>query len=366
MAGIVSAAWERVRSRRRFGVLVAVIATGMVAGSSVVPAAVAQPGRGTAPVVSMPRDEGTHSTSVEWWYWVGEVEGRTATGKPGHFSYLVTFSRTLGVTVADYQMVDLRTGDHYSEGDVVVPNERSLPGGGISIHDGGRSAVGKEGRYTLRGGSDDGQRHLDLRSTPNKPVALQGRGGLMKPYGNLGSTWYTSYTNLTMTGTITFKGDKYRVTGKGWHDHQWFTPPVERLSSLSWDWHALQLDDGRDYMVYLTRGRDGKFLNPMGNVIAPDGTSTPLDPTKLSNKGLGSWKSPDTGKRYTVGWEVTVPGGTLKVTPLTMNHESAMAFTPPTSYLTPQLWEGPVRVSGTIDGKKVTGRGFTETLRPTL
>lgn len=240
-------------------------------------------------MVTLPQDEGPHRTSVEWWYWVGEVEGKTAAGRKGHFSFLVTFSRTMGVTVADYQMVDLRTGEHYSEGDVVAPNERSLAEGeGIAIHDGGRSAVGKNGRYTLRGRSDDGSRVLHLKTTPNKPTALQGRGGWMKPYSNLGGTFYTSNTDLALTGTVTYKGLRYTVTGNGWHDHQWFSPPPEKLSSLSWDWHALQLDDGRDYMLYLTRGRDGKIANPMGNVIMPNGASIPLDPRKLGNKGLGS------------------------------------------------------------------------------
>ena len=52
---------------------------------------------------------------------------------------------------------------------------------------------------------------------------------------------------------------------------------------------------------------------------------------------------------------VTVPGGTLKVTPLLKDQELAVSTSPAGAY-----WEGDSSVSGVIDGQPVSGVSYVE------
>jgi predicted secreted hydrolase len=52
---------------------------------------------------------------------------------------------------------------------------------------------------------------------------------------------------------------------------------------------------------------------------------------------------------------VTVPGGSLTITPNVLNQELDLLSTQGVAY-----WEGDVAVRGTIGGSPVTGVGYTE------
>jgi predicted secreted hydrolase len=69
---------------------------------------------------------------------------------------------------------------------------------------------------------------------------------------------------------------------------------------------------------------------------------------------LGSWTSPRSGRTYSSGWEVTVPGGQLRIAPKQLDQESNPVF-PDLDY-----WEGATTVTGTVNGAAVTGKGYTE------
>ncbi|MGW0876540.1 lipocalin family protein [Streptomyces sp. NPDC002740] len=69
----------------------------------------------------------------------------------------------------------------------------------------------------------------------------------------------------------------------------------------------------------------------------------------------GSWTSPATGITYGSGWEVTVPGGHLTVTPNLVDQELNLLSTVGAVH-----WEGSVGVRGEIAGSPVTGIGDTE------
>ncbi|MCX4091605.1 lipocalin family protein [Nocardia sp. alder85J] len=347
--------------RRSLSMLLVMVTAGVAAWGIPVARVAAE-----APPLSLPADEGPHSSAVEWWYFVGDLTGTDATGDTEEFGTLLTFSRVAGVTVSDFELTDLTTGAHYSEGHAAAPSEAALPGGGFRIDDGDWGVHGVGGSYELRGASQSGADAITLETSSAEPAALEGRDGVIRPYGTVGSTSYYSWTDLRMNGTVRHDGRTFTVSGAGWSDHQWFDPDPGGMARLSWDWFAVQLTDGRQYMIYLTRDHGGPIVNPAGNLIRPGGRSVPLDPAGLAVHALGSWTSPDTGKTYSSGWQVSVPGGTFTITARQPNQESAQLLTPPASYRMPQLWEGVCSVTGTIDGRPVTGRSFTEILPPTM
>ena len=117
---------------------------------------------------------------------------------------------------------------------------------------------------------------------------------------------------------------------------------------------AIQLDDGRDLMLYQLRHADGtadRFSG--GSLVDVDGTSRRLGPADFRINVLETWSSPRDGTRYPSRWQVTIPAHTivLEVVPRLPDQELALAV---------RYWEGAVRVEGRARGRPVTGAGYVE------
>ena len=65
------------------------------------------------------------------------------------------------------------------------------------------------------------------------------------------------------------------------------------------------------------------------------------------------WTSPSSGASYPSRWTIEVPalGLACEVEPLVADCELRVAV---------RYWEGAVRVSGTLDARAISGRGFVE------
>ena len=57
-------------------------------------------------------------------------------------------------------------------------------------------------------------------------------------------------------GTIVIDGERFEVTGESWMDHEFGTSFLEP-EQQGWDWLSIQLDDGRELMLYQLRRADG-------------------------------------------------------------------------------------------------------------
>ena len=130
---------------------------------------------------------------------------------------------------------------------------------------------------------------------------LHGDNGVI-PFWPLGSSDYYSWTSLLSSGTIIDHGIPVKVVGLSWMDHQWGA--FNLASGADWDWFSIQLANGRH-----------------------------------------SWTSPATGITYGSGWNLTVPGGSLTVTPDQTDQELDLLSTQGVAY-----WEGDVAVHGSIGG----------------
>jgi len=237
-------------------------------------------------------------------------------------------------------------------------------GGAGGLKDGdGASGAGStnDGDRTAGAASDpvrlvaaDGPVAIDLLLRPAKPPALHGnRGYSVKGPAPGNASYYFSYPRLAATGTVTTAAGTFDVSGAAWMDHEWSTSALS-ASQVGWDWFALQLDDGRELMLFQLRERGGGVsAESSGSLVEKDGSVVPLAREDFTLVGRGTWTSPRTGGAYPAGWRVAVPraGLDLAVEPLADDQELDVGF---------KYWEGAVKIGGTADGRPIAGYGYVE------
>lgn len=326
----------------------------------------ASPTRG----ITLPADHVSHPDyKIEWWYYTGNVDA--ANGR--RFGYQLTFFR-VGVTrepqtasvwavrdlhMAHFAVSDLATGRFHASDRL----QRAGAGWAGSATD--RFAVWNaqwraeaqgDGAHRVRAQAGDVAIDLTLRNVER--AVAHGRDGYSQKGGAPGNaSHYYSLTRLDTRGTVTVDGKRHDVSGLSWMDHEFGTSMLEE-AQLGWDWFALQLDDGRDVMLYQMRRRGGGTdPHSSGTILSATGTATKLGAAEYRLEPLGWWTSPDTGTKYPVRWRVEIPGEqlVLEVGAAMPNQEMR---TPRSTNVT--YWEGAVDVSGRSGDAAVRGRGYME------
>ena len=199
---------------------------------------------------------------------------------------------------------------------------------------------------------------LDLALGPGKRPVVHGKNGVsQKAEGEGYASHYYSITRLAVSGTLSWQGQSYPVTGEAWMDHEFGSNQL-RDYQVGWDWFSVQLDSGAELMLYLIRHRDGR-IDPTssGTFVRPDGTAEHLPLSAFQVDVLGSWRSPKSGVTYPSGWRLKVPSQELDLTltPTLANQELTTQKSTLVNY-----WEGSVRITGTVAGTPAQGRGYVE------
>jgi predicted secreted hydrolase len=195
---------------------------------------------------------------------------------------------------------------------------------------------------------------FDLSTLPEKPMIFQGPGG----YSRKGSepsqaSLYYSFTRLETAGKLTVDGETYSVQGLSWMDKEIGSNQLGG-TQIGWDWFSLQLDDGREVMIYEMRDADGVVDFSRGTLVSPEGTPRYLDEDSWTVRVVDDWRSPETGIEYPSGWEIDLPGEgmSLRVRPIMPGQENRSDRSSGLSY-----WEGAVEVR---DASGPLGRGYVE------
>ena len=319
---------------------------------------------------AFPADHASHPDyKLEWWYYTGNLAA--ADGR--RFGYQVTFFR-VGVdpapanpskwAVRDLFMTHVAVSD--LDGRRYRFEERLSRGGpGLSGARTDRYEVwnddwiarrGDDGRHTVRVAGREGG--VDLVLDEGKAPVVHGRDGISQKGAQAGNaSHYYSFTRMPTRGTITIDGEPVAVQGESWMDREFGTSFLEP-GQQGWDWFAIQLEDGRELMIYqLRRGDGSRDAHSSGTWVLKDGTSVALGATDVVMRPTGArFRSKASGADYPVGWRIEVPreGLALDVTTPLADQELA----------TPQsgvaYWEGAVVVTGTVKGAPVRGRGYLE------
>ena len=315
-----------------------------------------------------PRDHGPHDAfRTEWWYFTGHLRTRDPdAGAAREFGYQLTFFR-LGVVPPATAPGPSRWAArhvymaHFAVTDLAAKRFRAyerLGRGalGIAGASAGRvwidawSLSGPPWPLRLRAAAPE--YGIDLRLHAGKPVVAQGEGGLSRK-SERAASYYYSASRLPTRGRVRVGEREYEVRGESWWDREWGSGTLAPHQA-GWDWFALQLEGGRELMVYRLRRKDGS-PDPYsaGRWIGAGGEDLPLGASDFALEVLDHWRSPRTGATYPARWRLRVPSldADLEIAPRLPDQELVLSV---------RYWEGAVAVAGTLSGEPVTGLGYVE------
>jgi len=322
---------------------------------------------------SFPADHGPHPDyRTEWWYVTGNLA--TPEGRPFGFQWTI-FRQSLAPQVAEraskWATRDVYLG-HFAVSDLSGRRFRSFERfrrGALGL----AGASAKPFRVALddwvlesqRGatwparlfasaGEGEERAAIDLVLDQGMPPVLQGDRGLSKKSAAPGNaSYYYSLPRMPAKGEIRIGRNRFAVSGLAWLDREWSTSSLAP-DQVGWDWFALQLEGGRELMLYRLRDRDGTASpESRGTLIAPDGATRAIAWRDLNLSETATWTSTKSGARYPAAWRIRIPRERLDLTvrPLLADQELDGAF---------RYWEGAVAVAGSREGKPVSGKGYVE------
>ena len=316
--------------------------------------------------LSFPEDHGPHPDfRTEWWYYTGNLQ--TPTGR--HVGFQLTFFRvalspeeeprasawaTRQLYVAHFAVTDTAGGRFHaaSRASRAALGLAGAQPGPFRVWVESWSAEGEGGATRLR--AQEGDVAIDLTVSPAKPVVLQGDRGLSRKGPESGNaSLYYSFTRMPARGTVRLGAETLEVAGEAWMDREWSTSALGAAVE-GWDWFAVQLDDGRELMVYVLRRRDGT-PDPFsaGTLVAADGTARRLEAGDVRIETLAHWTSPHSGVRYPARWRLSVPSAELQL-------EIEPRLTDQELRVGTRYWEGAVAVTGSSVRRPAAGQGYVE------
>ncbi|PKL72703.1 hypothetical protein CVV26_00345 [Candidatus Kuenenbacteria bacterium HGW-Kuenenbacteria-1] len=312
--------------------------------------------------IKFPADESGHNYIIEWWYFNGHLKDKDGNG----YSFMDCFFKVdvKKVKIPFLSKIPLKTSyfSHSLVSDLKHKSfhHRIAPFSVISddsfskpllyinylnpeIKNGYTNCViEKTGESTYHIKNED----IDLILTSTKKPLLEGGKGYLDLHSK--TTYYYSLTNLKTEGRIKIKGKWIDVTGKSWMDHQWADASY---SKDKWDWFSVQLDNKTEMVCGLYD--DGKVKTYFADISYADNHQehyqeveiTPLDER---------WTSPKSKAVYPLAWKIKMPAKNIDLN-LTAKIENQEMLFGSINY-----WEGPLRVEGLFENKKVSGVGFME------
>ncbi len=318
-----------------------------------------------------PRDHASHpGFKTEWWYYSGHL--KTEDGR--RFGYQLTFFR-VGVdpslrgdsrsrwAVRDLYLAHFAIADLH-QGRLFYWERRSRGALGsagasaevFSVWNGTWAAKG-EGKAHRVIASVEGY-GIDLNLTPAKSPVIHGTNGVsQKAEGRGRASHYYSLSRMATEGTLIFGGKRQKVIGSSWMDHEFGSNQLTP-SQVGWDWFALQLDDGVEVMLYQLRQANGHpDPHSSGSLIHPDGRVEHLPLTAFRMEPEELWQSSKSGGRYPIRWRVQVPGRRIDLTVQAAFPDQELNTHGSTQVI---YWEGSVTISGTSNGRPISGLGYLE------
>ncbi len=325
--------------------------------------------------IRFPDDEGAHypddlGVTMEWWYTIYHLT--TTEGR--QFSVMNTyFMPQLDIAYRPFNITDVQTGEMFDsdEWGTLVGQVGHLDLDWTSEVEGEpnsyfRTRTDRRGELVPFGYEQQVYHHdpdsghtqsLHLQVDATKSPYLVAGDGLIT-IGDSGDSYYYSLTHLEVSGELEIAGEVFQVTGVGWLDHQWgpFMLSPLSLSSNSYEWMALHLDNGDEYMVSTifdvnnnTHREEG--FGSIGWKLADCTQGITLDHTI---ERLAYWQQPETGRYYSHRWRIVVPDTGLDVILEPAIEDQTVAF------FHTSFYEGRSNISGTLNGEPIGGLAFAE------
>ncbi len=312
--------------------------------------------------ISFPEDESAHDCIIEWWYFNGHLKDENGNGyafmnclfkvdvkrakvpflskiplKISHFSHsLVTnlHYKSFHHRIAPFSMV---SDDSFSKPRLYVNYiNPEIKNGYVNC------AIEKVSDTTHHVKNED----IDLQLTSTKQPVLEGGNGFLDLHSK--TTYYYSLTNLKTEGRIRIKNKWINVTGKSWMDHQWSD---SEYAKDRWDWFSVQLDNGTEMVCCMYD--DGEVKTYFADISNADNTQEHFRNLEIVPMAK-HWKSPKSSAAYPMSWNIRIPARHIDIVLTARVKNQEMLFG------SINYWEGPMLVSGSFEGKTVSGVGFME------
>lgn len=303
--------------------------------------------------INLATDEAPHDVLTEWWYYTGHLDAQD--GAQYGFE-LVVFQLRLGQITPAYfshfAITDMSRKRFVYDQRTHLGSQPPPADGGFALTVGDWQMTGRNGRDTLKARMPTYA--IDLSLTAQKPVALHLGEGYIS-LGPAGDSYYYSRTRLAVTGTIVDGAITRPVTGQAWFDHQW--GDFISVRGTGWDWYSLQLSDQTEVMLFSVRDTLGKTVIVYGSLIEADGRTLDLPSNAISIEPTGQWRSPHSGATYPSGWRLRLPTHKIELLVDPIMADQELTTTESTGVI---YWEGAVAITGSRDGRPLTGRGYVE------
>lgn len=322
--------------------------------------------------VVFPKDNGPHNFVVEWWYFNGHlfdkegneysfmdclfkvdlvkvkiphlaphlIEEIFKNGEYIHFAHSVVSDLKKRKSYKEIQNISLLSHDSFKK-ELLYINYKNAHIVGDSFH--GEIIEIAPNDFHIK------TKNLDLiLESKKKPLLEGGHGYVGTPEAG---SYYYSFTDMSIVGSINIKGLDIEVKGKGWMDHQWANASYKGKSD-KWTWFSFHLENGTEIMCVeydsLQLGTD-----ILVDIIDKDGKQTQYKKAMIIPVGK-YWKSSKTKTKYPLSWKLEIADGDIVIETESLIKDQEMIFGQI------NYWEGPMKVKAKINGKKVKGRGFME------
>ena len=196
---------------------------------------------------------------------------------------------------------------------------------------------------------------FQLSTHPLKPLVFQGPNGYSRKGEDSGAaSQYYSYTRLETQGSLSVNGQTFQVEGESWMDKEFGSNQLAE-DQVGWDWFSLQLEDGREVMLYHLRNKTGATDFARGTVVSESGEVRYLKAEDWRIQSTQTWESTETGTPYPARWSITLAGENLE-----MEIVPQLAYQENRSRILSDLyyWEGAVTVLDS-SGERL-GQGYVE------
>lgn len=321
--------------------------------------------------VHLPKDELPHKNIVEWWYFHGHLQdsqkkrygfmtaffkidlGRTKLIKyvPNTFLrwlFPLFKGRIIHANLTDPQNQKYYTHYHHMPGKLHFHQYEDIKKLGLNYSE---SKLRSPNTFCYDLDLNAKKFGWNLHLKNNKAPLLEGNHN--QGFVDFGpdQSYYYSLSNMDIKGSISIQGQKKKVTGQGWMDHQWGD-----FSGLGagWTWFGIQLNNKTEYMLFKLKYAGQKKYHKLINVSRPDGSQDTIHYYSL--KPLEYWTSPITKQKYPVKYELKFKDKKqvkLVITTTIPNQEMYDHQMFP-------YYEGDCDVVGTVGRKKIKGKAFLE------
>lgn len=246
---------------------------------------------------------------------------------------------------------DETTGEYYAKDYLYPKSQTHLDATSFCVKVPNGSMSGDWDRMAIT--ITEGDFQLDVEAAAIHYPVMSGGTSVFEILGMLIRQYSVPY--MKTSGTLSWKGKSYDLTGKGytWFDRQW--QRLEEMKSPKWSWMAIYLDNGDVISAFdgESRGRQTGLLSALK-----------ADGSQINSCGIPSfrsgerehWYSESSGQKYPVRWTLSLPplDAELEVVPIKKEQEIVSVMKQLSKY------EGVCTVKGTYMGQPAAGHALVE------